>query len=568
MSSQVSLSTYSPGNITWTIPANAINVNFTIAGAGGGGSNASSVGQWYHALGGSGRAGNFTIATRSYEYSLLFQIGSQGGMGVPGNGGYGGASPVASGGRGHNSGGGGGGASAVYDYGLNKYIAWMGGGGGAGRFHADTSVSGVGVFGAGIGGGRSSIRGLPNWKNGGSAGAGHRGGGGGGSNAGVFGGNGGISTTTGHSGTGGNSGWYDQGDVNWITNSGYGSTGGGYGFLSYTLPPPGVDFRTANNSPSIFIAPGLSTNISWDITGAYSFTVVDQSGLEIANQGNKSYNDFTSVSPAVTNVYSLTATGSGGNTSKSVTVGVYTKPEIIVSTNPESRIITLGQQASMQWTVLGDATTLNITPGFGGVNLSGSIPITPTTTTTYTLVASGLGGSDSVDVTFVVQLPPTVSVTGPAQITYGDNLTLNYDATNVTTSFQLLASYDGGSFVFVQDLPVGEVSNGSLPVTPPYNNQGPTVITYQLYGVGDGGLIASDDITIGVGVDITPGYVYIPPSEDKIADEQPVITPDAEITSEQILIDDIDIPVEIQSDYPIQVEIDNSGVFVNIREMP
>ena len=56
-------------------------------------------------------------------------------------------------------------------------------------------------------------------------------------------------------------------------------------------------------------------------------------------------------------------------------------------------------------------------------------------------------------------------------------------------------------------------------------------------------------------------------SEDKLLDEQPVITPDAEVTSQQILIDDIDVPVEIKADQPIQVEIDDSGTFQDIREI-
>ena len=34
-----------------------------------------------------------------------------------------------------------------------------------------------------------------------------------------------------------------------------------------------------------------------------------------------------------------------------------------------------------------------------------------------------------------------------------------------------------------------------------------------------------------------------------------------------ILIDDIDVPVEIKADQPIQVEIDDSGTFQDIREI-
>ena len=42
---------------------------------------------------------------------------------------------------------------------------------------------------------------------------------------------------------------------------------------------------------------------------------------------------------------------------------------------------------------------------------------------------------------------------------------------------------------------------------------------------------------------------------------------DVEITSEQLVITDVDIPVEIKADAPIQVEIDNSDNWLNIREI-
>ena len=44
-------------------------------------------------------------------------------------------------------------------------------------------------------------------------------------------------------------------------------------------------------------------------------------------------------------------------------------------------------------------------------------------------------------------------------------------------------------------------------------------------------------------------------------------TPDVEVTTDQILVEEIDIPVEIKSDYPIQVEIENSGTYIEVREI-
>ena len=65
----VSFSKFSPGSVTWSVPAYATNVTFTVAAASGGGSASTT---WNHSRGGFGRAGNFTIATRPYAYNLTF----------------------------------------------------------------------------------------------------------------------------------------------------------------------------------------------------------------------------------------------------------------------------------------------------------------------------------------------------------------------------------------------------------------------------------------------------------------------------------------------------------------
>ena len=88
-----------------------------------------------------------------------------------------------------------------------------------------------------------------------------------------------------------------------------------------------------------------------------------------------------------------------------------------------------------------------------------------------------------------------------------------------------------------------------------------------MYAVGEAGLTSSATFDAFINIDRTPDAIDIPSSENKLRDEQPVITPDAEVTSEQIFVDDIDVPVEIKADQPIQVEIDDSGTFQDIREI-
>ena len=56
-------------------------------------------------------------------------------------------------------------------------------------------------------------------------------------------------------------------------------------------------------------------------------------------------------------------------------------------------------------------------------------------------------------------------------------------------------------------------------------------------------------------------------SDDKLKDAEPVYTPDAELLSEMYLIDDIDIPVEIKSNYPIKVDINKNDNWEDVRQI-
>ena len=559
--STITQSRNSPGTVTWTVPAGATNVTFTIAAGSGGGSKSPSNGSlWNHSRGGFGRAGNFTIAPRSGSYNLTFYIGGQGGNGVgPQNpGGGGGSSPLAGGGSGHRSGGGGGGATAVYDSWLGRYTAWVGGGGGAGRFGQNTGISGYYTAGRGIGGGGTSSS--PSWRNGQSAPAGHRGGGGGGSTSGGAGSLGGAQTSNGYGGIGGNSGWYNNGDIGWITNSGYGNFGNGYAVLSYVQPPPSIDTFTANPTTLIL---GNTFQLNWSVSG-------NVTSVNITDVGNVNASGSATILPGGDITYTITASGPGGTTAKSVAIDVHIPPQINFSVDKPQLVG--GDSATLTWSVTGDADTMSINPGIGSTNLSGTQVIQPSQDTTYTAVASGLGGSATAQVTVEVVYPPEVSLTGPVSTDYGDDIILTYNADNAVTSLQVLRKYVSQGnpepdWTLAFDLPTGQNTSGTLLFSPDYDDFGPDVVQFQLYAVGEAGLNDTATFDAFINIDRTPDAIDIPASEDKLRDEQPVITPDAEVTSQQILIDDIDVPVEIKADQPIQVEIDDSGTFQDIREI-
>jgi peptidoglycan-associated lipoprotein len=80
-------------------------------------------------------------------------------------------------------------------------------------------------------------------------------------------------------------------------------------------------------------------------------------------------------------------------------------PPIIAEFTAEPSAIQRGQSASLRWQVK-DATQVEINEGIGGVSSSGRRQVSPSDSTTYTLVAKGPGGSVTADATLKVTVPP------------------------------------------------------------------------------------------------------------------------------------------------------------------
>jgi len=107
----------------------------------------------------------------------------------------------------------------------------------------------------------------------------------------------------------------------------------------------------------------------------------------------------------------------------------------------------------------------------------------------------------------------------------------------------------------------------------PWSDLGPERIEFRMIMVGYGRevngqiqyLTETVYLEIPVDIDRTPDLISIPETE-AIKDENPVYAPI--LTSQlKLLVDDIDVPVEIKSDYPIQVEIDDDNIWRDIERM-
>jgi peptidoglycan-associated lipoprotein len=86
-------------------------------------------------------------------------------------------------------------------------------------------------------------------------------------------------------------------------------------------------------------------------------------------------------------------------------------PQPTVTLKASTVQIKPGDSVTLSWTST-DATDLGLAPGIGKVAAEGSVPVTPTQSTTYTITASGPGGTASASANITVSGPEEAP--GPA----------------------------------------------------------------------------------------------------------------------------------------------------------
>jgi|688.fasta_scaffold28151_3 hypothetical protein len=264
----------------------------------------------------------------------------------------------------------------------------------------------------------------------------------------------------------------------------------------------------------------------------------------------------------------------GGTTAENGSSGrafltIVLEPRISVSLDDTT--IIRGECTTLRWSVTGDVSQVSISPGIGTVNISGTRQVCPTETVTYIVTATGMGGTDVKQVTLTVYQPPTVNLSGPESLNYGQQGTLVYESTDVDVSFVLEPTYtyrngSTGGAMFNTNLPLGAISNGTITTNIPYNDYGPTSVTYTLTGTGNGGQ-ETKQITVPIIIDETPENFLVPETDDAFKSQEPIYSPNSDVTSYEIIVDGVDIPVEIKADKPILVEINNDDTWDQIRSI-
>ena len=343
--------------------------------------------------------------------------------------------------------------------------------------------------------------------------------------------------------------------------------------------PPSANF-TVNNTNVVTIIQGQSVTLNWVAFGDLNTLNIAPGVLSNATTFNN-FVSSTSVSPQSNTTYLLTATGPAGSTTRQVTVNVLIPPTLNISANKTT--IVVGTCTNISWDYNGDADTITWTTGtITNGNLTSSSQVCPTDTTTYCAFLDGPAGTSPVTcITIYVKQIPTASLTVPNEVDYGNNFNIQYNTQYANTSISITPTYtylDGtittgtsinrtpATSAELGDTDSQTKANGTVPITVPWGDLGPSQISFSINVVGEGGT-ANDIETTAVNIDQTPDNLSIPETDDLIKSQEPVFSPEGDILSDLILIDDIDVKIEIKANYPIKVDKNQEDDYNNVRQL-
>jgi hypothetical protein len=186
---------------------------------------------------------------------------------------------------------------------------------------------------------------------------------------------------------------------------------------SFTLNPSKINY-------------GESTTLAWSVTGATSISI-DQ-GVGTVNASGS-----LAVTPTAPVTYTLTATNKAGSaTAKAAIAMIPGKAPVITSFTASPTEIARGGSSTLKWKTSG-ASSISLEPGFGTVDASGTLQVSPTETTSYTLTTINAG--NTVKATATVSVPssgnPVVSsfTASPGTIPLGQSSTLRWSVTGATS---------------------------------------------------------------------------------------------------------------------------------------
>jgi hypothetical protein len=213
-------------------------------------------------------------------------------------------------------------------------------------------------------------------------------------------------------------------------------------------PAPTIPTFTATPAT---INQGQSSTLAWTSANGTSATITDLLAGTVINVG---LNSSLVVTPATTRTYRLNISGSCGTATQDVMVTV--NASVVINSFAASvSPICDGQSSTLSWSATGGTAATISASGLPGSPVSvnpnsGSLVVTPNTTTTYTLTVTGAGGQSATSQTTVtVNQPPTINTftASPTTINAGQSTTLSWTTTNA--SYTVLTDLATGNNIAV-----------------------------------------------------------------------------------------------------------------------
>jgi hypothetical protein len=159
------------------------------------------------------------------------------------------------------------------------------------------------------------------------------------------------------------------------------------------IRPPVIESFTANPQA---VNQGQSTVLSWSTSGNVDNLTITPGIGDVTGQTS------VTVTPAQNTTYTLTASSSDGTDTAQVLVLVGPQKPIITSFTATPDFISQGATSILNWNIVGNVTSVTITPDVGTVTGQTSASVQPSQTTTYLLTATNSYGSATAQVSITV----------------------------------------------------------------------------------------------------------------------------------------------------------------------
>lgn len=217
-----------------------------------------------------------------------------------------------------------------------------------------------------------------------------------------------------------------------------------------TAIDPGCQTAVSLSANPTTIVLGGSTTLIVTYTMATHVWITDQNGTIVPGTDTNGLTEINSprtlsftVSPTNTTTYQANAEGSRCRVVSAPTTVTVNQPPVIIQASGTPACITRGQSTTLNFQVR-FASTIRITgggidqtfPGDPNGITNGSLVVAPTTDTTYTITATGPGGTVSTTVTITVRLPFSIDQFSSDSycVIPGSSVNLSWANTNAETA--------------------------------------------------------------------------------------------------------------------------------------